>query len=70
MLLEKYENILELSAKQLVIQSSLASSICVGQTVSWVKSQILMLLVAMLGIFPIQQELPKCKSNIIPFKRE
>ena len=33
MLLEKYENLLELSVKQLVIQSSLASSISLGQTV-------------------------------------
>ena len=31
MLLEKYENLLELSVKQLVIQSSLASSISLGQ---------------------------------------
>ena len=33
MLLEKYENLLELSLKQLVIQLSLASSISLGQTV-------------------------------------
>ena len=32
MLLEKYENLLELSVKQLVIQPSLASSISLGQT--------------------------------------
>ena len=31
MLLEKYENLLELFVKQLVIQSSLASSISLGQ---------------------------------------
>ena len=33
MLLEKYENLLKLSVKQLVIQSSLTSSISLGQTV-------------------------------------
>ena len=32
MLLEKYENLLELSVKQLVKQSGLASSISLGQT--------------------------------------
>ena len=32
MLLEKYENLLELSVKQLVIQSSLAGSISLGQS--------------------------------------
>ena len=32
MLLEKYENLVELSVKQLVIQSSLASSIYLGQS--------------------------------------
>ena len=32
MLLEKYENLFKLSGKQLVIQSSLASSISLGQT--------------------------------------
>ena len=31
-MLEKYENLLELSVKQLVIQSSLAGSISLGQT--------------------------------------
>ena len=31
-LLEKYENLLELSVKQLVIQSSFAISISLGQT--------------------------------------
>ena len=39
MLLEKYKNFLELSAKQLVIQSSLASSISLCQTVWGVKNQ-------------------------------
>ena len=33
MLLQKYENLLELSVKQLEIQSSLASSISLGQTI-------------------------------------
>ena len=32
MLLEKYENLLELSVEQLVIQSSLASLIALGQS--------------------------------------
>ena len=32
MVLEKYENLLELSVKQLVMQSSLPSSISLGQT--------------------------------------
>ena len=32
MLLEKYENLLELSVNQLVIQLSLANSISLGQT--------------------------------------
>ena len=47
MLLEKDKNLLELSAKQLVIQSSLVSSIYLGQTMHGVcKNQTLMLLVA------------------------
>ena len=47
MLLEKDKNLFELSAKQLVIQSSLASSIYLGQTMYGVcKYQKLMLLVA------------------------
>ena len=51
-LLEKYENFLELSIKQLVIQSSLASSISLGQTMCGVwKTKILILFVAKLGIF-------------------
>ena len=32
MLLEKYENLLEFSVEQLVIQSSLANSIALGQS--------------------------------------
>ena len=39
MLLEKYENLLELSVKQLVIQSSLASSTSLGQTTCGVKNK-------------------------------
>ena len=51
-LLEKYENFLELSIKQLVIQSSLASSISLSQTMCGVwKTKILILFVAKLGIF-------------------
>ena len=74
MLLEKYENLLELSVKQLVLvlQSSLPSLISL-----WcVKNQMLMLFVAKLGIVLImdrhdliQQELSKSKSILISFKR-
>ena len=46
MLLEKYENLLELSVKQSLIQSSLAKSISLGQTMFVVK----------LCIFHVQQE--------------
>ena len=68
-LLEKYANLLELSIKQLVIQSRLASSISLGQTMCGVwKTKMLMLYIAKLGIFRIQQELSKSKSNLIPFK--
>ena len=54
MLLRKCENSLELSIKQLVIQSSLASSISLGQTMSGVwNTKMLMLFVGKLGIFRI-----------------
>ena len=67
--LEKYVNLLELSIKQLVIQSRLASSISLGQTMCGVwKTKMLMLYIAKSGIFRIQQELSKSKSNLIPFK--
>ena len=58
MLLEKPENLLEVSVSPLVIQSSLASSIFIIQTVQCVKNLILNVLsfVAKLGIFRIQQE--------------
>ena len=70
MLLQKYENLLELPIKQLVIQSILASSIFLGQAMCDVwKTKVLMLFVAKLGVFHIQQELSKSKSNLIPFKR-
>ena len=39
MLLEKYENLLELSVKQLLIESSLASSISIDQAMCGVKNQ-------------------------------
>ena len=69
MLLETYENLLELYVKQcswlLVSQSSIASSISL-----WcVKNQMFMF-VAKLGTFLIQQELSKAKSNLIPLKRQ
>ena len=56
-LLEKYENLLELS-------------ISLGQTMRamW-KTIMLILFVAKLGIFRIQQELSNSKSDQIPFKR-
>ena len=64
MLLQKYEKLLEVSLKQSVTQSSLRSSMC-GM---W-KTKILMLFVAKLGIFRIQQELFKSKSNLILVER-
>ena len=52
------------------MQSGLASSIFQGQTMFGVwKTKMLMLFIAKLGIFRIQQELSKEKSNLIPFKR-
>ena len=70
MLLENYENLLELPVKELVVQSSLASLISLGQTMCGVwKAKMLMLFLAKLGIFRIQQVLSKSKSNLIPFKR-
>ena len=58
MLLEKYENLLELSVEQLVIQSSLASLIALGQSMCGVwKTKMLMLFVAKLSFFYIQQDI-------------
>ena len=57
MLLEKYENLLELSDKQSVIQSSSASSISLGQTVCGMWKIIMLMFIAKLGIFRIQLEL-------------
>ena len=54
MLSEKYESLLELSATQLVIQSSSASLISIVQTMCGVwKTKILMLFVGKLDIFRI-----------------
>ena len=50
MLLEKSENLLKLSVKQLVIQSKLPSSISVGQAVWCAKNQMLILFVTKFGI--------------------
>ena len=70
MLLEKYESLLILSVKQLVIQSSLARSLSQGQTMYGVwETKILILFVTKLGIFRNQQELSKSKSNLVPFNR-
>ena len=65
MLLEKYENLLELSVEQLVIQSSLASSIALGQSMCGVwKTKMLMLFVANLSFFYIQQDVYPSPSLI------
>ena len=65
MLLKKYENLLELSVEQLVIQSSLASSIALGQSMCGVwKTKMLMLLVAKLSFFYIQQDIYPSPSLI------
>ena len=65
MVLEKYENLLELSVMQLVIQSSLAIAISIGQTTLGVwKNQMLMLFVAKLGINP--NHYPKRISKSFP----
>ena len=63
MLLEKSENLLKLSVKQLVIQSRLASSIylmCEKPDVNAVCRKV--------RYFRIQQELSKSKFSLIPFK--
>ena len=65
MLLGKSENLHELSVKQFVIHSRLASSISLGYDVWCVQNQMLMLFVAKLGI---QKGLSDSKSNIIPFR--
>ena len=58
MLLKKSENLVELSVKQSVIQSSLAIFDSPKSDYVWrVKNQMLMLFVAKLGVFCIQQEL-------------
>ena len=65
MLLEKYENLLELSVEQLVIQSSLASSIALGQSMCGVwKTKMLMLFVAKLSFFNIPQDVYPSPSLI------
>ena len=54
MLLEKYENLLELSDKQLVKQSSLASLISLSQSMrSLWKTKMLMFFLAKLVVFHI-----------------
>ena len=58
LLLELYENLLELSVKQLVLNSNLANPIFL-----WcVKNEKLMKIIATLCIFLIQQQLSKSKS--------
>ena len=70
MLLEKFENSLELSVKQLLIINFSKFDFPTSGYVWFVKNQMLVLFVTKLGIFCIQQELPKSKSNQIPFKRQ
>ena len=70
MMFEKFEIVLEVSVKQLVIQSSLAILISLSQTKCCVwKTKLLMLFIAKLVLFHIQQELSKSKSSLILFKR-
>ena len=68
MLLEMYENLPELSAEQLVIQSSLKSSISLAQTIMCKKPNIKCSLEPSVGFFCTQQELSKSKFNLIMFK--
>ena len=60
MLSEKYENLLELYVKQLVIQSSLGNSISWVRRCMIVKNQMLMLFVPKPGIF-VSKKLSKSK---------
>ena len=64
MLLEKSENLFELSVKQLVIQSSSVSSIFLSQTMFGVWMLMIMLFLARLGIFHIQEQLFISYSNL------
>ena len=64
MMLEKSKNLLELSAKQLEIKSSLASS-----TMSGVWKPNVNVACSKVRYFRIQEELSKLKSNLIPFER-
>ena len=68
MLLEMYENLPELSGEQLVIQSSLKSSISLAQTIMCKKPNIKCSLEPSVGFFYTQQELSKSKFNLIMFK--
>ena len=67
MLLEKSENLLELSVKQLVIQLRLASSISLGQAIFGVINKMLILFLAKLGVFVSNKSCLSLKSNLIPF---
>ena len=68
MLLEKSENLFELSAKQLVIQSRLASSIFPGQAMFGVWKPNVNIVYSKVRYIRIQQKLFKCKYNLILFK--
>ena len=70
MLLEKSENLLELSVKQLEIRSRLARWLSPGQDICLVcgKSNF-NIFCGKVWYFRIQQELFKSKSNLIPFKK-
>ena len=70
MLLEKSENLLELSVKQLEIRSRLARWLSPGQDICLLcgKSNF-NIFCGKVWYFRIQQELFKSKSNLIPFKK-
>ena len=63
---EKYENLLELSVTNC---NTIKFDFPLSDYVWCVKIKMLMLFVAKLGIFSLQQELSRSKYNPIPFKR-
>ena len=68
MLLQKSESLLELSVKQLVIQSRVASSVFLSQDMFGVRKTKFKSFCSKVRYFRIQQELSKPKSNLISFK--
>ena len=69
MLLEKPENLLELSVNQLVIQARLASSIFLGQARFGVWKTNVNVVCSKVIYFCTKQGLSKSKSNLILFKK-